>query len=83
MISLGWNYRKSRCLGLEIHLNSANRTLQLSKKSYTDTVLERFGLHNSKPVATPMVTSTKKTLFPSDQDPADDVPNRQAVKSFM
>eukprot|EP00171_Calliarthron_tuberculosum_P002468 IDg2468t1 len=31
----------SVCLGLEIHRNRANRTLHLSQKSYTNTVLER------------------------------------------
>lgn len=40
-------------------------------------------MHNSKPVATPMQTSVKQSLFPGDQDPSDDVPYRQAVGSLM
>eukprot|EP00171_Calliarthron_tuberculosum_P001019 IDg1019t1 len=71
------------CLGLEIHRNRANRTLHLSQKSYTNTVLERFGMHECKPVATPMETSNAKALFPSDQDPVDEVSYRQAIGSLM
>jgi hypothetical protein len=73
----------SVCLGLEIHRNRADRILHLSQNSYIDTVLERFGMQNRKPVATPMETSNSKTIFPGDQDPADDVLYLQAVGSLM
>lgn len=73
----------SGCLGLDIHRNRTNRTLHLSQISYTDTVLERFGMHTRKPVATPMETSSSKTHFHGDQDPAEDIPYRQAIRSLM
>ena len=41
------------CLGLEITRNR-NRTLHVSQEHYANKVLERFGMHNSKPVVTPM-----------------------------
>eukprot|EP00171_Calliarthron_tuberculosum_P009762 IDg9762t1 len=40
-------------------------------------------MQNCKPVATPMETSNKLTLFPGDQDPAVYIPYRQAVGSLM
>ncbi len=42
------------CLGIEITQDRANRTLHLSQQKYSESVLERFGMHNAKPVPTPM-----------------------------
>eukprot|EP00171_Calliarthron_tuberculosum_P022796 IDg22796t1 len=51
----------------------------------TETVLERFGMHICKPVATPMEASKNNTLslLSGAQDLAGDVSYRQAVCSLM
>ena len=40
-------------LGMEIKRDRARRTLELSQEAYINSVLTRFGMENSKPVATP------------------------------
>eukprot|EP00171_Calliarthron_tuberculosum_P015091 IDg15091t1 len=73
------------CLGLEIHRDRLNRKLHVSQKSDTETVLERFGMHICKPMATPMEASKNNplSLFSGAQDSAGDVPYRPAVGSLM
>ena len=72
------------CLGLEITRDRANRTLKLSQSAYAADVLERFGMTQCKPVATPMEPRRKNTL-PNDpsQEPAGDVPYRSAIGCLM
>eukprot|EP00171_Calliarthron_tuberculosum_P017580 IDg17580t1 len=62
------------CLGLEIYRDRPNRKQHVSQKSYTETVLERFGMQICKPVATPMETSKNNplSLFSGAQDLAGD-----------
>lgn len=75
-------------LGVEIIRNRSKRLLGLSQKSYIGNVLERFRMHNSKPVDTPV----EKGLFLSlDQCPKTDeerkemskVPYASAIGSLM
>ncbi len=69
-------------LGIEISRDRAARKLFINQQEYTNTVLERFGMENSKPVATPMEkeglspTENQKDLFKS-------IPYRQAIGSIM
>lgn len=40
--------------GIKIKRDRANRKLFISQPEYTEAVLERFGMKNSKPMTTPM-----------------------------
>lgn len=69
-------------LGIEIQRDQSARKLFINQRLYAETVLERFGMANSKPVATPMEKFQKP--LPSDlSSPASNVPYRQAVGSLM
>ena len=68
------------CLGLEITRDRAKRTLHVSQEHYANKVLERFGMHNSKPVVTPM---DGQIGGPDDDNLAQDVPYRQVIGSLM
>ncbi len=74
------------CLGLEISRDRSNRTLRLSQDRYTESILERLGMQNAKPVATPMESGFNNIRW-SDPDPsyevAKDVSYRQAIGCLM
>jgi transposase InsO family protein len=48
-------------LGIQIERNRTSRTLSISQGEYIRNVLERFGMADCKPVATPLETSSKLT----------------------
>ncbi len=69
-------------LGTRITRDRANRTLHLSQKKYTQSVLERFGMHNAKPVPTPMefgFTTIAWSDPEASYESAADFPYRQAI----
>ena len=74
------------CLGLEITRDRANRTLHLSQKKYTQSVLERFRMHDAKPVPTPMesgFTNIRWSDPEASYESAADFPYRQAIGCLM
>ena len=74
------------CLGLEISRDRQNRRLHLSQPKYMQAVLERFSMHESKPVLTPMESSFPSRAWRRSEElqhPAVDVPYRQAIGSVM
>ena len=76
----------SEILGIEINRDRSKRTLFLHQSRYTEKVLERFEMENSKPVASPMDRSHKSKQpesFPGSNKPALDVPYRSAIGSIM
>ena len=73
----------SEVLGLEIQRNRTKRTIFLHQNRYTEKVLERFGMSDSRPVSTPMESSSKIDLNDESSEPAKDVPYRHAVGSIM
>jgi hypothetical protein len=54
-------------LGMRIQWNHKEHTIALSQQQYANTVLERFGMSDCKPVFTPMETK----IHPSADDPVD------------
>ena len=54
-------------LGFEVQHNCSARTLSLSRKSYIDSVVKRYGLEDAKPLSTPMDPSAclSKAHLPS------------------
>ncbi len=72
------------CLGLEITRDRANRILKLSQTAYAESVLERFGMTNCKPVTTPLESRRKSIPDPDpSQKPPGDVPYRSAIGCIM
>ena len=68
------------CLGLEITRDRSKRTIHVSQEHYANKVLERFSMHNSKPVVTPMDGQLGGR---HDDNLACDVPYRQVIGSLM
>ena len=75
------------CLGLEIARDRKQKKLWLTQKSYMEKILNRFGMGECKPVATPMEepkSPDERIEVISDQDvDAIDVPYREAIGSLM
>ncbi len=69
-------------LGIEISRDRSTRRLFINQSDYTQNVLERFGMSNSKPVVTPMDRSYHD-VTPENAKSADDVPYRQTIGSLM
>ncbi len=69
-------------LGIEISRDRPTRRLFINQSEYTLNVLERFGMINSKSVATPMDNSYHD-VPENETEPAGDVPYRQAIGSLM
>ena len=53
-------------LGVKIHRDRSKKLLYLSQKTYIKRILERFRMHNAKPVDTPM---EKEKILSIDQCP--------------
>jgi len=71
-------------LGIKVQRDRPQRSIYLSQQSYIEEVLQRFDMHNSKPVDTPMHTDTKLTK-PADDEPhsSPSIPYQSAVGSLM
>ena len=74
-------------LGLEITRDRKNRELHLGQSKYAGDILERFGMHDSRPVSTPMIQSNTNDNCLEVIDPVTDVPTtapyRQAIGALM
>ena len=76
------------CLGLEISRDRPKRQLFLSQSEYSKNILERFGMSDSKPVATPMEDpktpeSRLEWDLGSENEETVSVPYREAIGSLM
>lgn len=70
-------------LRLRITRDRSKRTLSLSQTEYIDKVLERFGMTDAKPFATPMELLSSEPTHAEVDDPAAQAPYRQAVGSLI
>ena len=78
-------------LGVQITRDRARRQLYLSQAEYIRTILERFGMQDCKPAATPMATGAKllkadpasAAAGDSDSLCADSTPYASAVGALM
>ena len=68
--------------GIEIRRDRTNRKLFISQSEYTKEILGRFGMSDSKHVATPMDRSYSG-LVQQESAPANDEPYRQVIGSLM
>ena len=57
-------------LGMNIHRNKSENSITLSQRSYTETLLEKFGMANCKSVSTPLEPNIKliKVTEPQSRD---------------
>ncbi len=69
-------------LGIEINRDRSSRQLFVSQSNYTREILDRFGMSDSKRVATPMDRSYEE-LVNQDAPLAENVPFRQVIGSLM
>ena len=64
---------------MSIKRDRESRTLTISQPGYLEKVLHRFGMENSKPVATPLETGKKFQQLESEQDAFDVQMYQQAI----
>ena len=73
-------------LGLHVKRNREARTLSISQTAYIDAILERFGMSDCKPVATPMETSLPLEKLKPLEDQREymaGIPYKEAVGSLI
>ena len=74
-------------LGVQVRRDRASRQLCLSQAEYVRTMLERFGMQDCKPAASPMATGNKllKTDCTTDttEESMDNIPYASAVGALM
>lgn len=75
-------------LGFEIKRDRSRRLLTLSQKPYIEKILERFNMHNSKPIDTPIVKGEGLNLSncpktPKEQKEMEKVPYASAISNLM
>ena len=68
---------------MEVICDRKAQTITLFQKSYLKNVLERFGMANSHPVATPMIEHLAKSLFEYLSDPELKKAYQAALGSLM
>ncbi len=69
-------------LGIEVSRDRQKKKLFINQAEYTRSVLERFGMIDSKPVATPMDRSYHDNVT-QESAVVDNVPYRQVIGSLM
>ena len=72
------------CLGIGMRRDRKHRTIHLSQSNFILQILEKYGMTNCKPVATPMDVSVKMTKSTDDDDDlADQTLYQQILGSLM
>ena len=69
-------------LGMEVHRDRENRVLTIDQKTYLEDVLQRFGMEECKPVATPLEAGKNFHKLSDDEEPADEKQYQAAVGSL-
>lgn len=69
-------------VGLQIDRDCAARTFTLHQTHYVHTILERFGMQDSNPVATPLDVNVKLAPLPEGEAPVE-APYAAAIGSLM
>ena len=57
------------CLGIQVERDKDNKRMRLHQAQYLENLLEKFGMQDCKPAATPVDQSTK--LLPNEGEPID------------
>ena len=70
-------------LGVQIRRDRAKRQLYLSQREYIRTILERFGMQDCKPTASPMATGVQLLKNGTADEPATSHPYASAVGALM
>ena len=56
------------CLGMRVIRDQKNGKISLDQKHYTETILKKFGMFDTKPVSTPMETNVKLVKASKNED---------------
>ena len=72
----------SYCLGIEFQQNLKNGTITMSQKKFTEEILIRFGMENSKPVLTPN-DGNQKLKKPETEGTNEEFPYQSLIGSIM
>jgi len=70
-------------LGLQVKRDRSARTLHLSQKQYTNTILDRFEMLDCKPAKTPLRSKAVMSLRKDGEEKADQARYLSAVGSLM
>jgi hypothetical protein len=54
------------CLGVEVKIDHMLKTIQLGKSKYIREILLRFGMHDYKPISTPLDVNVKFSATTDD-----------------
>ena len=67
---------------LGVHVKMIHEGIWIGQPTYVSSILDKFGMTNSKPVSTP-VDSSQKLSFESNQPPVDEILYQSAVGSLL
>lgn len=70
-------------LGMKIVQNDQTGEVWVGQPAYTESLLQKFGMENAKPVNTPVDTSTKLVKATEDEDSVDQQLYQSAVGSLL
>jgi len=76
------------CLGVEVEIDRANRTITMSQSKYIEEVLKRFNIEECKPIGIPLDVDSKllkltEEEFQGIQEEMQGIPYKAAVGSLM
>lgn len=72
------------CLGIEFHQDIDKATITMSQSKYTEEVLQRFAMQDSKPISTPLEANNKlKKPKNSSEESMENFPYQSLVGSLM
>lgn len=76
--------RANSCIGLNITYDNENGGIWLDQEKYTQDILQRFGMWNSKPVSTPSDVNQKlSATMCAEGEEIDNIPYQEAVGSLL
>jgi len=75
-------------LGIEVKRDHATRMISFSQQAYIDKILEKFNLHDAKPLSSLLdphhaITQSQSPATPRQYDEMRGVPYREAIGSLM
>ncbi len=70
-------------LGIKVEQDEETGSIWIGQPAYTENLLRSFGMHNSKPVSTPVDISSKLKQATDDEDGIDQQQFQSAIGSLM
>src|SRR5579859_5757884 len=70
-------------LGIQVHRDRERKIIHINQSGYNRTILEQYGMENSKPASTPLSSSTRLTKATTTEVLADQKEYQSMVGSLM